>query len=98
MQEGMVLSAFQNLLAAYEKEPLDFIGNELVRVAEMLEDPKPAKAIEILSQPLKLKRVNFVWKCAQCGSEEPGWTSICGYCNGIATYEQIQKEIPLLLG
>ncbi|MDR0677984.1 MAG: hypothetical protein LBF44_00425 [Holosporaceae bacterium] len=96
-QEGMLSSAFQNLSMAYEKEPFDFIGNELVKVAESLEDPKPEKANEILAQPLKLKRVSLVWKCVQCGSEEPNWLSICGCCNGIATYEQIQKEIPLLI-
>jgi tetratricopeptide (TPR) repeat protein len=97
LQEGMIQSAFQNLLVAYEKEPFDFIGNELTKVAENLEDPKPAQAIEILSQPLKLKRVNFIWKCAHCGSEEPHWESVCKFCNRIAEYERIQKEVPLLI-
>jgi uncharacterized membrane-anchored protein len=93
IREEMTGSAFQNLLTAYEKEPFDFIGNELIKVAENLNDPKPSEAIDILSRPLKTKHVNFVWKCSHCGSEEPGWVSVCKYCNRIAEYKFVQTEI-----
>ncbi|MDR2157987.1 MAG: hypothetical protein LBO02_01575 [Holosporaceae bacterium] len=97
VREEMLMSAFQNLLTAYEKEPLDFIANELRKVAEMLDSPKPPEAVRILSQPLKSKRIDFIWKCTRCGAEENDWTCVCKYCNGIAEYTQIQVEIPLLI-
>jgi tetratricopeptide (TPR) repeat protein len=96
MHESLPFPAFQNLLIAFEIEPLDFIQHELLKVVEHLDDPKPPEVVRFLSQPPKLKHVNFVWKCAHCGSEESKWTPVCPYCNRIAEYHQIQTETHLL--
>jgi HemY protein len=86
MRVDMLQSAFQNLLMAYNREQYDFIAGELTRVAGMLSDPKPAAAAEILLIPPKSKRVIFLWRCSECGTEEMHWVAICRHCNGIADY------------
>ncbi|MDR1375251.1 MAG: hypothetical protein LBJ45_00350 [Holosporaceae bacterium] len=92
-QAGMLQQAFQNLLTAYNMEQYDFIANELTTVAVMLNDPKPTAAADILLNPLKSKRVVFLWKCAECGAEESRWAAVCGRCNGIADYRRAVNVI-----
>jgi uncharacterized membrane-anchored protein len=97
IKEGMMQSAFQNLLTAREKEPLDFIEEDLIRVAQNLDDPKPSEVAEILSRPRKSKRVKFVWKCGHCGAEENEWTAVCKYCDRIAEYRYVQTPVLLAI-
>ncbi|MDR0968446.1 MAG: hypothetical protein LBL99_02290 [Holosporaceae bacterium] len=94
ISEEMTQAAFQNLLTAYEKEPLDFIEEKLVKVAKSFGEKKPPEVAEVLSRRFDSKCVNFVWKCGCCGAEEPEWTAVCKYCDRIAEYRwtTVQKS------
>lgn len=86
MQNGMIQIAFRHFLKAYNKEKYDFIAEQLAAAAKMLDDPKPQAAIDVLSNPLLSKQVDFIWRCKECGNEEKQWIAICNHCNRIGEY------------
>ncbi len=86
MQKGMMQIAFHHFLKAYNKEKYDFIAEKLVTSANLLDDPKPQAAIDILSNPLSTKHIDFIWRCKECGNEEKQWIAVCNHCNRIGEY------------
>jgi uncharacterized membrane-anchored protein len=86
IRAGAYQLAFRSLLRAYDIEQYDFIADKLIDVAKNLANPKPPSAIEILSEPLKSKRVFFTWRCDNCGIEESRWVPVCKCCCKIAEY------------
>jgi uncharacterized protein HemY len=95
MQEGLSRIAFDNFEKAYEKKHYDFIAEKIMKSAELLQDPKPPLAMELLSGDahLETESVEFVWKCQNCGAESPRWIANCPNCNRIAEYEPFERTI-----
>lgn len=85
LENGKTEDAFCNILAAYGKCRYKFVYELLFKVCELLPDPKPSAALEILSNKhdKELINVNVVWQCANCGSVHDSWQPICSHCESI---------------
>jgi tetratricopeptide (TPR) repeat protein len=94
MENDMKQIAFQNFLKAYEKGPYDFVAEKLLESAKMLDDPAQRAAADDLISSLACKKVDFVWRCGNCGNEENDWIAICKHCDRIGEYALTERAMP----
>lgn len=77
--------SFCNLLAAYGKCRYRCVFDSLRHVCELLPDPKPVSASEILSgrHDSEIIDGDIGWHCRNCGCVYSKWQSICDKCEAI---------------
>lgn len=88
---GMYQVAFANFKKAYLLEQFSFIAEMLIKSAKKLEESGLEVDEEFLNNPMKSKKVEFVWKCDHCGYEDADYDYICKNCSRIAEYKMIYK-------
>ncbi len=91
MENGFIQLAFQNFLKAYNKKQYNFVAEGLLESVKMLPDPKPKEAIDISESALASNRVEFLWRCENCGIEEKNWTDICKHCNRVGECAPLER-------
>ena len=96
LDNGKIEDVFCNFLAAYGKCRYKFVYDLLYKVCELLPDPKPSAALEILSKKhdKELIDVKIVWQCSNCGSIHDSWQPICSHCESIDTIAWMAKNSP----
>lgn len=91
-EEGIYTIALSYIRRAYDLRQYDFIANEFIKINTLLNsDGTPGN-------PIESKKVEFFWRCAECGNLDANWRSICPHCLATASYsyfEEIQETLPV---